>query len=161
MEAKPKIALVGRPSEVAIDSGRAKNARYTSELPSMRNSCFGEAPLDAAMHCQGYGDYDHPDVPEHPSAQYSLTIRVRIPHRPGFLGQVTTAIGAAGGTIGSIDLISHDAGYNLRDVTVDTAGIEHGERIVAAIAAIEDVEVVDTTDRTFRLHLGGKIEQVN
>jgi hypothetical protein len=38
IEAKPKIAFVGRPSEVAIDSGRAKNARYTSEFPSIRNS---------------------------------------------------------------------------------------------------------------------------
>ena len=100
-------------------------------------------------------------MPEPTSAQYSLTIRVRIPHRPGFLGRVTTAIGDAGGTIGSIDLISHDAGFNLRDLAVDTAGPEHGERIVAAIAGIEGVEVVDTTDRTFLLHLGGKIEQVN
>src|SRR3954452_9724605 len=127
----------------------------------MRNSCFGAAPLDPGMPPQGYGQYDPANVPEHTSAQYSLTIRVRIPHRPGFLGRVTTAIGAAGGTIGSIDLISHDAGYNLRDVTVDTAGPEHGERIVAAVREVEDVEVVDTIDRTFMLHLGGKIEQVN
>jgi hypothetical protein len=27
IDAKPKIAFVGRPSEVAIDSGSAKNAR--------------------------------------------------------------------------------------------------------------------------------------
>src|SRR3954453_16313602 len=45
MEAKPKIALVGRPSEVAIDSGSAKNARYASEFPSIRNSSLGESPL--------------------------------------------------------------------------------------------------------------------
>jgi malate dehydrogenase (oxaloacetate-decarboxylating) len=113
------------------------------------------------MRPQGYGQYDPPGVPEPTSAQYSLTIRVRIPHRPGFLGRVTTAIGAAGGTIGSIDLVSHDAGYNLRDLAVDTAGPEHGGRIVAAISEVEDVEVVDTIDRTFVLHLGGKIEQVN
>ena len=36
MLAKPKIALVGRPSEVAIDSGSAKNARYARLLPSIR-----------------------------------------------------------------------------------------------------------------------------
>src|SRR3954449_3962438 len=100
-------------------------------------------------------------VSEHTSAQYSLTIRVRTRHRPGYLGRVTTAIGEAGGTIGSIDLIAADAEHTLRDLTVDTTGLEHGERIVAAIGAVDGAEVVDATDRTFRLHLGGKIEQVN
>src|SRR3712207_8736193 len=61
------------------------------------------------------------------SAQYSLTIRVRIDHKPGMLGRVTTAIGEAGGTIGAIDLISLDDAHTLRDITVDTAGIEHRE----------------------------------
>src|SRR5688500_9934001 len=49
IDAKPKIAFVGRPSEVAIDSGRAKNARYASEFPSIRNSSRGWSPLLAAM----------------------------------------------------------------------------------------------------------------
>ena len=39
------------------------------------------------------------------SAQYSLTIRVAIADRPGMLGRVATAIGDAGGTIGSVDLL--------------------------------------------------------
>ena len=39
-----------------------------------------------------------------PTAQYSLTIRVEIDHRPGMLGQVATAIGEAGGIIGAVDL---------------------------------------------------------
>ena len=42
------------------------------------------------------------------SAQFSLVLRVRIAHRPGMLGRVATAIGEAGGTIGSVDLISLD-----------------------------------------------------
>src|SRR3712207_5997986 len=77
------------------------------------------------------------------------------------LGRVTTAIGEAGGTIGAIDLISLDDAHTLRDITVDTAGIEHGEAVAAAIGAIDGAEVVDTTDRTFLLHVGGKIEQRN
>ena len=95
------------------------------------------------------------------SAQYSLVIRVRIAHKPGMLGLVASAIGEAGGTIGSVDLIDLDDAHTLRDITVDTAGIEHGEAIVAAIDAIDGAKVVDTTDRTFLLHLGGKIEQRN
>ncbi len=74
---------------------------------------------------------------------------------------MTTAIGEAGGTIGSIDLIEVEAGHTLRDIAVDTSGGEHGERIAAAVAAIEGVEVIGKLDRTFRLHLGGKIEVTN
>ncbi|MEA2296686.1 MAG: hypothetical protein QOE86_4325 [Solirubrobacteraceae bacterium] len=100
-------------------------------------------------------------MPEPTSAQYSLTIRLRIENRPGYLGRVTTAIGEAGGTIGSIDLISMDGGYTLRDLTVDTGGAAHGARLLEALKTVQGAEVVDTTDRTFRLHLGGKIEIVN
>ncbi len=95
------------------------------------------------------------------SAQYSLTIRVRIEHRPGNLGRVATAIGEAAGTIGAIDLVSLDDGHTVRDITVDTSGPEHGARVVAAVGALDGTEVVDTTDRTFLLHVGGKLEQLN
>jgi malate dehydrogenase (oxaloacetate-decarboxylating) len=97
----------------------------------------------------------------HTSAQYSLVLRVRIAHRPGMLGQVASAIGRAGGTIGSVDLISADDAHTLRDITVDTASEDAGREIAAAVAEVEGAEVVDTTDRTFLLHLGGKIEQRN
>ncbi len=100
-------------------------------------------------------------MPEPTQAQYRLTIRVRLEHRPGYLGRVTTAIGEAGGTIGSIDLIEVEAGHTLRDIAVDTAGGEHGDRIVAAVEGIEGVQVIGKLDRTFRLHLGGKIEVAN
>src|SRR4051794_2660008 len=95
------------------------------------------------------------------SAQYSLTIRVRIPHRPGMLGRVATAIGEAGATIGAIDLVSLDDAFTLRDVTVDATGAEHWERILDAIRGVEGVDVVDWTDRTLLMHVGGKIEQHN
>jgi malate dehydrogenase (oxaloacetate-decarboxylating) len=100
-------------------------------------------------------------VAGHPSAQFSLVLRVRIADRPGMLGQVASAIGRAGGTIGSVDLISVDEAHTLRDITVDAAGEAHGEEIAAEVATVEGAEVVDTTDRTFMLHLGGKIEQRN
>src|SRR5918998_2193787 len=97
----------------------------------------------------------------HTSAQFSLVMRVRIAHRPGMLGRVASAIGAAGGTIGSIDLISVDDEHTLRDITIDTAGEEHGREIAAKVGEVEGAEVIDTTDRTFLMHLGGKIEQHN
>ena len=96
-----------------------------------------------------------------PSAQYSLTIRIEIAHRPGMLGQVASAIGKAGGIIGAVDLIEVSEDKLLRDITVDAADSEQWEAITAAIDAVEGVRVVDTTDRTFLLHIGGKIEQHN
>jgi len=100
-------------------------------------------------------------VPGSTSAQYSLTIRVEIEHRPGMLARVAGAIGETGGVIGSVDVVSLESGHTLRDIDVDTAGDEHGRQIVAAIDAVEGAQVIDSTDRTLRMHLGGKIELRN
>jgi malate dehydrogenase (oxaloacetate-decarboxylating) len=100
-------------------------------------------------------------MPAPTSAQFSLVLRVRIAHRPGMLGRVASAIGDAGATIGFVDLVSVDDAHTLRDITVDTAGEEHGRAVVAAVEGVEGAEVVDTTDRTFLMHVGGKIEQRN
>src|SRR5271155_2507447 len=96
-----------------------------------------------------------------PSAQYRLTIRVKIEDAPGTLGVLTGAIGEAGGMVGAVDLVEVDGGQSLRDIVVDASGREHWEQIIAAIDALQGVEVVDATDRTFLLHAGGKIEQHN
>ncbi len=96
-----------------------------------------------------------------PSAQYSLTIRVEIEDQPGMLGKVAGAIGLAGGTIGAIDLVDVSGSQLVRDVTVDAHDADHWENILAAINGVEGAHVVDATDRTFLLHVGGKIEQHN
>jgi malate dehydrogenase (oxaloacetate-decarboxylating) len=95
------------------------------------------------------------------SAQYSIILRVEIDHRPGMLGRVATAIGDAGGSIGSVDLSAIDGLHTVRDITVDTAGEEHARRIGDAVAAVDGVRLIDATDRTFLMHVGGKIEQRN
>jgi malate dehydrogenase (oxaloacetate-decarboxylating) len=95
------------------------------------------------------------------SAQYSIILRVEIDHRPGMLGRVATAIGDAGGSIGSVDLTAVDGLHTIRDITVDTSGEDHARRIAAAVDAVDGARVIDTTDRTFLMHVGGKIEQRN
>ncbi len=96
-----------------------------------------------------------------PSAQYRLTIRVKLDDSQGILGHVTSAIGEAGGIVGAVDLVEVDGGHSLRDIVVDASGRDHWTRILEAIDAIDGAEVIDTTDRTFLLHVGGKIEQSN
>ncbi|HYM55058.1 MAG TPA: NAD-dependent malic enzyme [Solirubrobacteraceae bacterium] len=96
-----------------------------------------------------------------PSAQYRLTIRVKLDDSQGILGQVTSAIGEAGGMVGAVDLVEADGNHSLRDIVVDASGRDHWGQIIAAINALDGAEVIDTTDRTFLLHVGGKIEQRN
>ena len=96
-----------------------------------------------------------------PSAQYRLTIRVKIDDAPGMLGLLTGAIGDAGGIVGAVDLVEVDGSQSLRDIVVDGWGREHWQRIIAAIEGVPGASVIDTTDRTFLLHVGGKIEQHN
>ncbi len=96
-----------------------------------------------------------------PSAQYRLTIRVKLEDSSGILGMVTSAIGKAGGMVGAVDLVETDGEHSLRDIVVDASGREHWHQILDAIAAVAGAEVIDTTDRTFLLHVGGKIEQHN
>jgi malate dehydrogenase (oxaloacetate-decarboxylating) len=96
-----------------------------------------------------------------PSAQFRLTIRVKVDDAHGTLGHLTSAIGEVGGEVGAVDLVEVDGNHSLRDVVVDASGKDHWQEIISAIELVEGAKVIDTTDRTFLLHLGGKIEQHN
>jgi malate dehydrogenase (oxaloacetate-decarboxylating) len=93
-------------------------------------------------------------------AQYSLTIRVELGRKPGLLGEVVAAISHAGGMIGAVDLISAEEDRTVRDITVDALDANHWDAIIGAIGDA-GARIVDATDRTFQIHLGGKIEQHN
>jgi malate dehydrogenase (oxaloacetate-decarboxylating) len=93
-----------------------------------------------------------------PSASYSLTVRLQITNRPGMLGRVASAIGDAGGDIGAVDLVESGRDRIVRDLTVKARDSEHGLAIVNRLRTLPGVRVVNISDRTFLLHLGGKIE---
>jgi len=95
---------------------------------------------------------------ERHSASNSLTIRLRINDEPGMLGKVTTFIGHSGADIGAIDIVGHEEGCTVRDITVNVDSVEAGTRLVEALRSVEGVTVINFSDRTFRVHLGGKIE---
>jgi malate dehydrogenase (oxaloacetate-decarboxylating) len=94
----------------------------------------------------------------HLSAQYSTTLRVHLDDTPGSFARLAKAIGDAGGLLDAIDLVRVEQGKKIRDVTVLATGQAHEEAIVAAVRAIDGVEVEHVSDRTFLLHLGGKLE---
>lgn len=93
-----------------------------------------------------------------PNASYSLTLRVKIHNRPGKLGEITTAIGKANGDIEAVDIASVGKDFLIRDITVNAASEQHDQEIIQAVSSIDGVEVVNVSDRTFLMHLGGKIE---
>ena len=100
-------------------------------------------------------------MPNTPSASNSLTLRVKLSSRTGTLGELTTAIGRAGGDIGAIDIVSVGPDSVIRDISVNAGSAEHGEQIIKEVRDIDGVEVVNVSDRTFLMHIGGKIEVVS
>jgi malate dehydrogenase (oxaloacetate-decarboxylating) len=97
----------------------------------------------------------------HLSASFSAILRVRLDDEPGTFGRVATAIGAAGALLGAIDLVRVEDRHKVRDITVLAEDEAHVERIVGAVEAVDGVEIEAVSDRTFLIHLGGKIEVVS
>ena len=94
----------------------------------------------------------------HPSASFSATLRLHLDDRPGAFADAARAIADAGGLLGAIDLVRVEPGKKIRDVTVLAGDVDHIDRIVAAARMVPGVEVEHVSDRTFLMHLGGKIE---
>jgi malate dehydrogenase (oxaloacetate-decarboxylating) len=94
----------------------------------------------------------------HVSPSFSATLRVRLDDAPGTFARVAEAIGDAGGSLGAIDIVRVESHHKVRDVTVSAANEEHIHDIAEAVRALEGIEVLRISDRTFLMHLGGKIE---
>ncbi|MEX0868976.1 MAG: NAD-dependent malic enzyme [Nitriliruptoraceae bacterium] len=98
-------------------------------------------------------------MPIQPNASYSITIRVKLDaDDPRAIGRVTTAIGDAGGAVVALDFVDTTGEQTVVDVTANAGNAEHADKITAEVDAIEGVEVHRVSDRTFLVHLHGKIE---
>ncbi len=92
------------------------------------------------------------------SPGYGITIRVEGPPSAQPVAEVTTAITAAGAAITALDVVESFLDHVVIDVTCDAIDAEHAEAITASIASHPELTVRKVSDRTFLLHLGGKIE---
>lgn len=100
-------------------------------------------------------------MPVRPSASYSLTLRLRISNTHGSLGRVTTTISDLGGDIGAIDIKGVTKTHKIREITLQARDERHGEQIVESLKALGIVDVLSVSDRTFMMHMGGKIRIVS
>ncbi len=93
-----------------------------------------------------------------PSASFSITLRVAIDNREGTVGRVAEAITEAGGEITAMDIAGSQDDYTVREITVSARDQEHYRGICGAVSQIKGAKLLDTTDRTFDMHMHGKIE---
>ena len=92
------------------------------------------------------------------SPGYAITIRVDGPPSAQPVAEITAAITAAGASITALDVVESFIDRVTIDVSCDAHDGEHAERITAAISENPLLTVRKVSDRTFLLHLGGKIE---
>ena len=116
-------------------------------MPSRRRGGLSHSPGRDASH--------PPPSTASPSAWRSTT-------GPGCSGRVASAIGEAGGVIGAVDLVEvderlHRPRHHRRRRRARSTGTRSSPRSTR----VDGARVIDTTDRTFLLHVGGKIEQHN
>ena len=92
------------------------------------------------------------------SPGYGITIRVEGSPASQPVALATTVITAAGATITALDVVESLLERVVIDITCDTIDSAHADEITAAISANPELTVRKVSDRTFLLHLGGKIE---
>ena len=92
------------------------------------------------------------------SPGYGITIRVE--GRPEFqpVAEITTIISREGATITALDVADSQLDNVVIDVTCNAIDADHAEKITAALSASPILKVRKVSDRTFLLHLGGKLE---
>jgi malate dehydrogenase (oxaloacetate-decarboxylating) len=93
-----------------------------------------------------------------PSASSSITVRLEVPADPASVGRLTTAVGGAGGVVTALDVTESHPDRIVVDVTCMATDEAHAEQLTQALREVEGVTVRKVSDRTFLLHLGGKIE---
>jgi malate dehydrogenase (oxaloacetate-decarboxylating) len=95
-----------------------------------------------------------------PSPGYSITVRMDVPSSARATGDVVAAVTGAGGSVTALDVAESHADRLVVDVTCDASDVDHADVITEALNRVDGARVRKVSDRTFLLHLGGKLEVV-
>ncbi|GAA4612077.1 NAD-dependent malic enzyme [Saccharopolyspora hordei] len=93
-----------------------------------------------------------------PGPGYSITVRVEAPPSTTAAGDLTSAVGRAGGVITAFDVVESHADRIVVDITCNARSADHANDLAEVLSGLPGVRVRKISDRTFLVHLGGKIE---
>ena len=93
-----------------------------------------------------------------PGPGYSITMRIAAPPSATAAGDLTTAVGRAGGVITGFDVVESTAALMVVDLSANAQSQSHADELTDAVNELPGVEVRKVSDRTFLVHIGGKIE---
>ncbi len=93
-----------------------------------------------------------------PGPGYSITMRVAAPPSASAAGDLTTAVGRAGGVLTGFDVVESTSALMVVDLSANALSADHAGSISDSVNQLPGVTVRKVSDRTFLVHLGGKIE---
>ena len=93
-----------------------------------------------------------------PGPGYSITVRVEAPPSASAAGDLTSAVGQAGGVITAFDVVESYPDRIVVDITCNALSANHSNDLTEVLEGLPGVRVRKVSDRTFLVHLGGKIE---
>jgi Malic enzyme len=91
-------------------------------------------------------------------ASMSIILRLEIDKSVAHFGGILSSISAAGGDIVAIDVIKVSKTRTVRDITVNVYDQAHAQQVVDIVSRLAGVKLINVSDRTFLVHLGGKLE---
>ena len=93
-----------------------------------------------------------------PSPGYAVTLRVEMPANGASTGGLAAAVTSAGAVLTALDVSESGHDYIVIDVTCNARDDSHTSEITKSISKLSGAKVKKVSDRTFLLHLGGKLE---
>ncbi|WP_410613805.1 NAD-dependent malic enzyme [Amycolatopsis sp. lyj-109] len=93
-----------------------------------------------------------------PGPGYSITVRVEAPSSVTAAGDLTAAVGRVGGVLTAFDVVESHSDSIVVDISANALSENHANDITQTLDSLPGVKVRKVSDRTFLIHLGGKIE---
>ncbi|WP_080835651.1 NAD-dependent malic enzyme [Cohnella massiliensis] len=88
---------------------------------------------------------------------HTIILRLEIEQSVPFV-RIANAIHESGGEIAAVDIVGGNKDVAVRDITVSVTNSEKESDLVESLRRMEGISIVNISDRTFLMHLGGKLE---
>jgi malate dehydrogenase (oxaloacetate-decarboxylating) len=93
-----------------------------------------------------------------PGPGYAITARVEAPASATAAGDLAVAVGRVGGVMTAFDVVESRTESIIVDISCNALSEGHASEITDTLEQLDGVHVRNVSDRTFLIHLGGKIE---